>query len=241
MAYKEVTGNLFGSDASTLVNTVNCVGVMGKGIALEFRRRFPKMFEQYKRDCMDKKLIPGKIYSYPTDDRLILNFAIKGHWKYPSKIEWIQACLRQFSSVYKEKGISSVAFPWMGALNGGIPIEIIKSNMREYLEPLEHIDIEVYNFDPSGYDPLFEELKKIAKSENPSMHQEQSGIQKSAFSLINEAVINKEVLGLSQISTIDKIGNTTVDKLYKFLTDQISASGYDDNRNLSKETQLDLF
>jgi len=218
MAYKEVTGNLFASNAMALVNTVNCVGAMGKGIALEFRRRFPEMFKQYQTDCKDKKLVPGRIYSYQSQDRLILNFAIKDDWKYPSKIAWIETCLKQFGAHYKQKGINSIAFPWMGAENGGIPLEVIQATMRKYLQPLEEIDIEVYTFDPIAYDPLFEQLKKIAVLEDSDTHQEQSGIQGKAFLQIISAVKSESIKGMSQISKIEGIGKTTVDKLYIYLS-----------------------
>ncbi len=218
MAYKEITGNLFASDAMALVNTVNCVGAMGKGIALEFRRRYPEMFKQYQVDCDKKKLVPGRIYYYQSDDRLILNFAIKNDWKYPSKIQWIESCLRQFTADYKQKGIISIAFPWMGAENGGIPLELIQSTMRKYLEPLEEIDIEIYSFDPSAYDPLFDQLKKIANSEDYESYQKLSGIKDKAYRKIIDSVRDQTIKGMSELSRIDGIGKTTIDNLYIFLS-----------------------
>lgn len=242
MAYKEVTGNLFASNAMALVNTVNCVGAMGKGIALEFRRRFPEMFKQYQIDCDKKILVPGRIYSYQSQDRLILNFAIKDNWKYPSKIQWIESCLRQFAAHYKQKDIKSIAFPWMGAENGGIPLEIIQATMRKHLQPLEEIDIEVYSFDPIAYDPLFEQLQKIALSEDPDKYQADSGIQVKAFLQIISAVRNESVKGMSQISKIDGIGKITVDKLYAFLSKQFQdAERLDEDKINPSEIQLTLF
>ena len=242
MAYKEVTGNLFASNAMALVNTVNCVGAMGKGIALEFRRRFPEMFKQYQIDCDKKILVPCRIYSYQSQDRLILNFAIKDNWKYPSKIQWIESCLRQFAAYYQQKGIDSIAFPWMGAENGGISLEIIQATMRKHLQPLEDIDIEVYTFDPIAYDPLFEQLQKIALSEDPDKYQAGSGIQRKFYSQIIEAVRGKTVGGMSQISKIDGVGKTTVDKLYVFLTKQLhDKERLDEDKINTSEIQLTLF
>jgi len=242
MAYKEVTGNLFASNAKALVNTVNCVGAMGKGIALEFRRRFPEMFKQYQVDCENKKLVPGRIYSYQSQDRLILNFAIKDDWKYPSKIAWIESSLKQFAAHYKQKGISSVAFPWMGADNGGIPLEIIQSTTRKHLQPLKDINIEVYSFDPIAYDPLFETLQKIALAEDPDKYQAGSGVQGKAFLQIINAVRSQSVKGMSQISKIDGIGKTTVDKLYIFLSKQLQDTERVDGDKINpSEIQLTLF
>ena len=77
MPYKEIFGNLFNSKAQALVNTVNCVGAMGKGIALEFKRRFPEMFKEYSQQCSKKEICPGRVYYFSHKDKLILNFAIK--------------------------------------------------------------------------------------------------------------------------------------------------------------------
>jgi len=242
MGYKEVDGNLFNSDAMALVNTVNCVGVMGKGIALEFRRRFPQMFEEYRQDCLKNKLVPGRIYSYQIGDRIILNFAIKGHWKHPSTIGWVESCLKQFAAGYETKGITSVAFPWMGAMNGRIPFDIIRSTMRKHLEPLEGIQIEVYTFDPAAPDPLFDELKKIVHSGDLKICQKNSQIQENIFYQIIEAVREGEVRGMSQLSEIPNVGKISVDKLYEFLSSQLKALRVNDDINIhSQGDQLRLF
>ena len=163
MAYQEISGNIFNSKADALVNTVNCVGVMGKGIALEFRRRYPKMFEEYKDICQKNQLKPGQILPYIKQTPWVLNFAIKKHWKFPSKIEWIESCLDKFVKNYQAMGIKSVALPWMGAMNGGIHLEQIKAITRKYLSHLPDISVEVYDFDKTTVDPLFKKLKDIAQ------------------------------------------------------------------------------
>jgi len=99
MSYQELSGNIFNSKTDALVNTVNCVGVMGKGIALEFRRRYPKMFKEYQRFCKRGELKPGQILPYRKETPWILNFAIKNHWRNPSKIEWIEICLEKFVKI----------------------------------------------------------------------------------------------------------------------------------------------
>lgn len=242
MTYKEVYGNLFGTEAKTLVNTVNCVGAMGKGIALEFRRRYPKMFKQYQLDCEQKKLVPGRIYSYESDDILILNFAIKDHWKYPSKIEWIESCLRQFANGYQKKGIKSIAFPWMGAMNGQLPFELIQSTMRNWLQPLDGIAVEVYTFDPASYDPLFDELIKVVDSENPLLYQKVSGVNVKAFLLIIDAVRRNKIKGLSEISALKGVGETSIDNLYIYLTQRRTNKEIDkQDSNPSQQSQLPLF
>jgi len=219
MAYKELSGNIFISSAKTFVNTVNCVGAMGKGIALEFRRRFPDMFIQYQKDCEDKKIVPGRIYSYPIQSGLlVLNFAIKDDWKYPSKIEWIESCLKQFVAGYQQKNIKSIAFPWMGAMNGGIPLSEIKNVTRKYLQNLPDIEIEIYEFDPNASDPLFDLLKKIAHSNDPSKYYKPDLLQRKVFDNVIQIVKEKKLNSFSQLDSQGIIGKISTDKLYYFLT-----------------------
>lgn len=240
MAYTEINGNLFNTKANTLVNTVNCVGAMGKGIALEFRRRFPEMFHLYREDCTAGKLVPGRIYPYPQPDgRLVLNFAIKGDWKQPSKLEWIDSTLRQFVAGYKQRGIQSAAFPWMGAMNGGLPFDEIQKLTRLYLQPLEDIDIEVYSFDPDSTDPLFERLKVIAKSNDPMIYLGQSGLQRKAFEAIITAVQSQQAISLARLIELHLVGETSIDKLYAFLTTINSTQSKDHSAGEGK--QLSLF
>ena len=241
MAYQEIVGNLFNSKAKALVNTVNCVGAMGKGIALEFRRRYPEMYLVYQQDCKEGKLKPGRIYSYPLPEVLILNFAIKDDWKYPSKIEWIESCLHQFVSGYRQRGIQSVAFPWMGAMNGGIPLEKIQAITRKYLRNLTDIHVEVYSFDPDADDPLFEVLKKVAAVSDQLAYQESSGIQRKTFETIINSVKQGRVKSLARLVDSRIVGDTSIDKLYLFLKKNLVLLT-DDNPNQSPQgTQLSLF
>ena len=89
-----IKGNIFQSDKQTIVNTVNCVGVMGKGVALGFRLRYPEMYEKYKVFCQNKQLTVGKLWLYKPDNdsQWVLNFPTKIHWKYPSKMEYLERC-----------------------------------------------------------------------------------------------------------------------------------------------------
>lgn len=224
MAYKELNGNIFNTKAMAIVNTVNCIGAMGKGIALEYKLRYPEMFEEYQKICEKHLLKPGQILPYRKNKPYILNFAIKDDWHQPSKVEWITSTLIKFSNSYENMGITSIAFPWMGAMNGGIPLEIIKKLMRKYLQNLDNIDIEVYEFDVNETDPLFENLKLIIN--NPYMDineiSSNSNIQlrywKNIIKIMNEKnipslykLINMEINGKKII------GKTNIEKLYIYL------------------------
>lgn len=137
-------GDIFESQAQTLVNTVNCVGVMGKGIALLFKRRYPYMFQDYVRRCKNNLVQPGIPYHY-TDafGNSIVNFPTKNHWRSPSYIEDIIKGLDFFVTHYKEWGIESVAFPPLGCGNGGQEWRIVGRIMYEKLSKID-IPVEIY-------------------------------------------------------------------------------------------------
>lgn len=219
MTYCEIRGNIFNSKTQAIVNTVNCVGIMGKGIALEFRRRYPDMFKEYQSSCEKGELEPGQILSHEAENIWILNFAIKRDWRQPSKIEWIESCLEKFIKSYQDKGIKSVAFPWMGAMNGGIPIDQIKKIMRNSLCNIPDIDVVVYDFDPDASDPLFEKLKDIIEEKNSDITDlsKSSGIQRRYMGAIVESLQEENIKSLTNLIESRVIGKTTIEKLYAFL------------------------
>ena len=225
MGYKEIKGNIFNSNAMAVVNTVNCVGAMGKGIALDFKLRYPEMFKEYQKICFKHILKPGQILPYRKSKPIILNFARKDDWKDPSKIEWIEETLQKFVNNYKTMGITSVAFPWMGAMNGGIPLETIKNITRKYLSNLEDIDIEVYEFDPDVPCHLYDILAKIVKDNKYQFTQleEMSDIKARYWVKIFDAVNDANTKSLNNLChyIVDGkriIGKTNIERLFIFLT-----------------------
>lgn len=144
--------SLFDSDAQVLVNTVNTVGVMGKGIAKEFKKRYPEMFEKYKALCEKGKFDIGNLWPYniPDSDRLILNFPTKRHWRSRSKTEYIESGLEKFARTYEDKGITSISFPMLGSSNGGLDWETqVKPLMEKHLKDLP-IEVRVHEYDPES-------------------------------------------------------------------------------------------
>jgi O-acetyl-ADP-ribose deacetylase (regulator of RNase III) len=132
-----VTISLFDSPAQTLVNTVNTVGVMGKGIAAVFKRLYPEMYERYRHLCQEGKLDAGMLYIYRTPNKIIVNFPTKKHWRQPSKVEYIEAGLRKFVEHYTDYGISSVSFPQLGCGHGELDWEAqVQPVMERYLQNL---------------------------------------------------------------------------------------------------------
>lgn len=139
-----IEGDLFTSQAQTLVNTVNTVGVMGKGLAQEFKSIYPEMFEEYRRLCEERTFEIGRLLLYRTPHKWVLNFPTKRHWRNPSRLDDIEAGLQTFCRTYAEQGILSAAFPQLGCGNGGLDWETrVRPLMENYLDPLP-IDIAIH-------------------------------------------------------------------------------------------------
>lgn len=131
-------GTVFNAGAQTLVNTVNCAGAMGTGIALEFRLRYPAMFAEYAAHCRRGQVRAGQSYLYRGgEEPWVLNFPTKDQWRNPSRLEWVEAGLKRFAEAYREWGITSAAFPPLGCSNGGLKWEAVRPLMERYLAPLE--------------------------------------------------------------------------------------------------------
>ncbi len=146
MPVKIIFGNIFDSECQTIVNAVNCVGVMGKGLALEFKQRYPEMYNDYKLKCQCKTIDIGKLHLYENIqyDKWILNFPTKTHWKYPSKIEYIKSGLDCFIKNYTDWEITSVAFPLLGTGNGQLEKNTVLELMVSSLNTLD-IRVEIYD------------------------------------------------------------------------------------------------
>lgn len=141
---KVVKGDLFESKAQTLVNTVNCVGVMGKGIALQFKKRFPDMFEDYVRRCDASEVRLGEPYLWKAlVPPLILNFPTKDHWRSVAKLSDIVAGLDHLAANYREWGIESLAVPPLGCGEGQLDWSIVGPTLYRGLGELD-IDVELY-------------------------------------------------------------------------------------------------
>lgn len=137
-------GDIFKSDAQTLVNTVNCVGVMGKGIALGFRKRFPEMHDDYVRRCEQGKVKLGRPYLYRRPEGAwVLNFPTKDHWRSMSRLADIEAGLEYLVDHYEAWGIESLAVPPLGSGHGGLEWQVVGPTLYRHLTRL-NIPVELY-------------------------------------------------------------------------------------------------
>ena len=141
---KILVGDILQSKAQTLINTVNCVGVMGKGIALEFKKHFTEMFEDYVERCERHEVKLGVPYLYKTLLLpQIINFPTKDHWKSVSRISDIERGLQQLLSHYKEWGVTSLAIPPLGCGNGQLEWKAVGPLIYRYARQMD-IPVELY-------------------------------------------------------------------------------------------------
>jgi O-acetyl-ADP-ribose deacetylase (regulator of RNase III) len=147
----ETHGNLLKADVDALVNTVNTVGVMGKGIALQFKNAYPANFKAYHRACKSDDVKLGEMFVFDNGQlvrpRWIINFPTKGHWRSNSRINDITAGLSDLRATIHDLGITSIALPPLGCGNGGLAWGDVRPLI---VEALEDLDVDILIFPPSG-------------------------------------------------------------------------------------------
>jgi O-acetyl-ADP-ribose deacetylase (regulator of RNase III) len=141
-------GNLLDADVEAIVNTVNTLGVMGKGIALMFKEQFPENFEAYEAACRRKEVALGKMFVTESPElhgpRWIINFPTKANWRFPSKLEWIASGMEDLKRVILDKGIKSIALPPLGSGNGKLNWRDVRPLIEKALGDLSGLDVVVY-------------------------------------------------------------------------------------------------
>lgn len=146
------TGNILTEDAEAIINTVNCVGVMGRGIALQFKNAFPDNFKAYAAACKRGEVQPGRMFIYDmgglTNPRYIINFPTKRHWRGKSRMEDIESGLEALAGEIRERGIRSIAIPPLGSGLGGLEWSEVRQRIELALADMD--DVRVIIFEPKG-------------------------------------------------------------------------------------------
>jgi len=141
-----VKGNIFDSETEAIVNAVNTVGIMGKGIALEFKKRYPENFKVYKNACETGTLKTGSVLVVKEyDGKIIINFPTKAHWKDASKLKYIIDGLESLKSMVLNQNIKSLALPAIGCGLGGLKWEVVKELIKK---DLSHLDANIFVYEP---------------------------------------------------------------------------------------------
>lgn len=159
------TGDIFESDAEALVNTVNCVGIMGRGIALQFKNKYPRNFKAYQQACKKELLKPGKMFVFETEQlvlpKWIINFPTKRHWRGKSRIEDIESGLIDLVKVIQEKNIRSIAIPPLGAGLGGLEWRDVRLRIEQTLNHIRNVKIFVYEPNRASETSQLNHLAKV--------------------------------------------------------------------------------
>ena len=215
-----VSGNLLNSGAEALVNTVNTVGVMGKGIALMFKEAFPANFRAYAAACKNEEIKVGQIFVTERTDwvggpRWIVNFPTKKHWRNPSKIEWIDQGLEALKRFVIANGVRSIALPPLGSGNGGLDWREVRPRIEQALGDL--IDVDVIVYEPTDV------YQNVAKRE---------GVEKltPARALVAELVRRYWILGI-ECTMLE------IQKLTYLLDRNVKATGVDSPLKLAYKAE----
>ena len=244
--YRNTT--VFNSNCEAIVNTVNCIGVMGAGLALEFSLRYPTMLEEYKKDCENKLVNIGKVNIYKDENQIILNFPTKYHWKFPSKIEWVEKGLEFIVQNYKKWNVKSIAIPPLGCSNGGLNFEKEVKPLIEKM--LSNLDVlVVVCIDPGYPEGKEKEMLESFKKDD---------LEKICFSLkitgkakegliLNQALVNrfyeiKEIPGVG-IKSYEKIYSMYIyveSSIYVNKASHLVVSYYDMNYGMIMKTKMNI-
>ncbi len=161
---KYKSGDILKEDSEALINTVNCVGVMGRGIALQFKNAFPENFKVYAVACKNDEVQPGQMFVYETgqltNPRYIINFPTKRHWRGKSRMVDIEAGLKALVEVIRQYNIQSIAIPPIGSGLGGLEWTEVKLRIETALRPLTDVSVIIY--EPKGAPAI----KKMARTRN---------------------------------------------------------------------------
>ncbi len=191
-------GSLFESDAEAWVNTVNTEGVMGKGLAYEFKKRFPENHRFYEQACKAGEVQIGKMLVFPTGQlqpQYIINFPTKQRWRAKSKLEYIQAGLQDLAHVVKQYGIRSIAIPPLGCGQGGLRWEDVKSLIEQTFANMPEVEVDLYEPSTPTLEPVYAGLLRLVE----------------AYSEISPALTEQELKLLAEVWLL-QLGNDTAPK-----------------------------
>ena len=204
-----VIGNLLESEAQALVNTVNTVGVMGKGIALQFKKTFPNNFKLYVKACKEQTFTVGQLLVNQEDSNLygkkiIINFPTKTDWRKPSEYHYIENGLKELVKIIKEKDIKSMAIPALGAGNGGL----IWKNVQDLIEKyLTEIACEIYVYSPDY------KVQEIIKKEKVSLTPARAMLLAILYDMVHYGEFVSEFSSEKAVYFLQRLGAKEVFKL----------------------------
>lgn len=197
-----ITGNLLKSKAQALVNTVNTVGVMGKGIALQFKKQYPVNFKKYAKACKEKQVQIGQLFVTEEETilygkQIIINFPTKEHWRQPSQYSYIEEGLKALVQLIQERNITSIAIPPLGAGNGGLEWPKVKALIEQHLSG---VDAEIIVYEPNAH------IKEILKKERTKLTPARAMLLAVLYDLVKQGEFVSEFSGEKAAYFLQRFG-----------------------------------
>ena len=213
----EHIGNIFDSDAQTLIVTVNTVGDMGAGIAKEARLRFPEMAAAYRQQCESGRLTIGRLWLWRYSEPWILCFPTKKHWRHPSRLSYVEAGLEKLVATYQDREITSLAMPHLGAAHGGLDWDSVRPKVYEHLEPLTDLNVHLYEYDPAAHDSAFERLAALFGSAESAHIRRELGLRAREAEVLSCVLRAPPTRSLSALHGARGLGEGSLRKIYDYL------------------------
>jgi O-acetyl-ADP-ribose deacetylase (regulator of RNase III) len=219
--FVELSGNIFSTQSQAIVITVNCEGVMGAGIALDAKLRWPKLFKKYIQSCSTGEIAIGKSilvrrdeFSLPID---VILFATKNRWRNPSTLSYIRDGLTDLRSMLEVSAIESIALPHLGCSNGGLQWAMVRPLIENHLYGFDKLRAELWKFVDHPNDPHIHQLRDLVRTSSPREVAKLFGIQIGPANSLIAAMQLEHVGGLSSLQRAPGVGEKTLAAVYGYL------------------------
>ena len=213
--FAELTGNIFSSGAEVVVITVNCEGVMGAGIALDAKNRWPEIYDVYSKRCELNGFDVGEIMWADSVSKKVALFPSKKLWRAPSKLSYISDGLDTLRTDIDQMSITSIALPHLGCSNGGLTWSEVKPLIVEKLSTIDGLLVELWKFEQNFVDQDFQKFREVFLSQNPKDAPSWVSFSKNTEKFIRQVLIESELTNFVQLAEVRRVGEKTLEKIYK--------------------------
>ena len=213
--FVDLTGNIFSSSANAIVITVNCEGVMGAGIALDAKNRWPEIYDLYSKRCELNGFRVGEIMWADSVSKKVALFPSKKLWRAPSKLSYISDGLDTLRIDIDQMSITSIALPHLGCSNGGLTWSEVKPLIVEKLSTIDGLLVELWKFEQNFVDQDFQKFREVFLSLNPRDASSWISFSKNTEKFIRQVLIESELTNFVQLAEVRGVGKKTLEKIYK--------------------------
>ena len=213
--FVDLAGNIFSSGAEAIVITVNCEGVMGTGIALDAKNRWPEIYNSYSEKCKLNEFHIGDIMWTHSESKRVALFPSKRLWRAPSKLSYLEDGLDTLRTDIIRRSIKSIALPHLGCSNGGLTWSEVKPLIVEKLSRIDGLLVELWKFEQNFVDQDFQKFRKVFLSLNPKDASSWVSFSKNTEKFIRQVLIESELTNFVQLAEVRGVGEKTLEKIYK--------------------------